>query len=70
MCPGRGRPAGPTEEGHAIGGGLLLWKLRLLLGLELLVNDDLDVVLRKGGEEKEMSKKSEELEFNLVSHVW
>lgn len=57
MCPGGSRLAGPTEEGHAIGGGLLLSLLRLLLGPELLVDDYLDVVLRKSEEEQTMSRK-------------
>lgn len=49
MVGPRGRcPAGSAEKGHAVGGGLLLRLLRLLLGYELLVDDDLDVILRKG----------------------
>lgn len=40
-----------------------------MLRPELLVDDDLDVVLREGGEEEERSRKSEEQGLSLVSHV-
>lgn len=56
MRPGRGDLAGSAEEGHAVGGGFLLRLLQLLLGPQLLVDDDLDVVLRKGKEEETMSQ--------------
>lgn len=42
---GRRRRAGPPEEGHGVGDGLSLELLRLLLGPQLLVDDDLDVIL-------------------------
>ena len=41
--------------------------LRLLLGPELLIDDDLDVVLRRGEEEEEMSRKLEEQGLNTVN---
>lgn len=43
--PGGRRCAGPPEEGHGLGGRLSLELLRLLLGPQLLVDDDLDVIL-------------------------